>query len=131
MNFKCRNFNLLKLHDSKIWHQLINLTKQNGIAREHFAHIQYSNRSGTKNNYWYKIAKVRCVFNDGRMIAWGLVIQQNQWEARRLWIYTDSAGRGEGIQKGYILPFFKRYYPNCNTQRWAQSQKEAFKYYEE
>ncbi len=129
---KCRNIDLLKLKDINIWHQLMELTSMSGMARDHFAHIQYINRSGkSRPEYWYDIAKIRCVFINKRIIAWGLVIKQEVWETRRLWLYTDKEYRCKGIQKKYVLPYFKRYYPNCNFQSQYIKQKETFKYYYE
>lgn len=105
------------------------LTKITGIAKDHFSHIQYNLLNNKTNKYWYNIAKIRCVYIDERIMAWGLVIQQDNWENKRIWLYTDAKMRRKGLQKTYVLPFFSRYYPNCLVQTWYEPQKQTFKYY--
>jgi hypothetical protein len=130
MKVTVKNFNLLRLKNVKIWHQLVTLTKITGVARDHFAHIQYNVINNTKNSYWYDIAKIRCVIIAGEIVAWGVVIKQQDWECRQIWLFTDPQYRNQGLQKKYIMPYFRLRYPNCKVQTWYSPQKETFKYYQ-
>lgn len=77
----------------------------------------------------YKRATIRIVCDHGKPIAWGLVIRWQPNPIPKLWIYTHPDYRNRGIQRDYILPYWKKHAPECTYQERYESQRQTFKYF--
>jgi hypothetical protein len=119
MKFTCRNVNLTTLPaTSKLWGKLKELTVPGWRAYGEFDALQ----NGCYKNEPHDI---RLVYHKGEIVAWGMMITYKH-DHPNLWLYTRPDFRNKGVQKKYVLSYFKKL--GHKYAVWAENeiQKKVF-----
>ena len=122
---KFKTFDLKNLKDKKLWSDLLKLTVSGWSATSFFYHLKNEPDSKYECN-------IRVAFYKKKPFAWSLVLKSFERSTPKIWLYTSPKFRKLGVQKIYLIPYWRRKYKDIAKDFIYQAdhpcQKATFKY---